>query len=1283
MPEEVNSRNVTQSYQSCVSPFSNHLADTAHAGRGGSLHVRFSDGQVVNLLAVADWSAISGGKPAANTVAVRNPAVNWAADKAIFSMVIGAPSGPSDTTTFTWQLYEITLPTQTQLNASVKPVITKVANQPAYNNIMPCYGLGGKIIFASDRPYNGASHLTQREEYLGLPTVSGLWSLDPTDASSIQILHHSPSGAFSPTIDSAGRVIFTNWDHLSRDSEAVTDSRAGDSTFGETFAQTFNGSGNFDDETAGATFTPVTAMAANSWDIFPEPRNFDKKALSGTNVNGNAFNIFLPWAINPDGTNVEIVNHVGRHEVGASITKSFTNDSNIVDLNPAVNPGYGGMSIRNFFGSLMWTREDPLTPGAFYGSDAPDLGTHGAGQIVRMNKGNPGQNPDSMTVTYITAGATAAKPSFLPVVRASINQSPTGLSPLINPETLYRSPVPLADGNLIASEAANVTQTDYNSGTLAQPQSLYTFRLTSLKLSSGTYVPDVTLTSGLTINTSYYDGGTLITYNGTAWELDPAEVAPRTAPTAATSPIDPIEAAVFAAQGVHIPTFQKYLRSKNAALSVSRNVTKRDLHDRQQPFNLKISWSNTQTTGTSGTIYSVGWIQFLQADLRRGYTLGAGSPAPGRRVVATPLHDTLAENVQSTGAPAGSLKLGDDGSFAAILPAGKAITWHLLDNDTAKTSQVKERFWVTFQPGEIRTCANCHGINTSDQSGTVANPVGKPTNAPAALAALLTQWKASHPAGSVQHSSSSASPASGSTSVTLHVSRTGGSTGPASVDYATVAGTAQANVDFTPASGTLSWADGDTADQLITITLPANPSAAASSAFTVVLSNATYASLGSQSSATITLTSNAPPVATVVLAVKGKPVTGASADLYATIKAPGAGPFIGSILTGKKKVPAIFAADGSELLKPSDKVGGLSIGKILASNGDAALVQFTGVPATTSTGLVTGLKSGSLRVSARQGDLGIKTFGAFDGNGATTFFLSRLADGHLALAAALGDGSVRILARVGDTFGSTTITSLTTLASARGSLAEGRWRLDDHTIGVRVTGADGTTTLCSIPDTATDSTSWTQWAATGAQFTGFGLPGFGANGPAFLSKLPLGIFRVDSGGTTQLAVAGGTYKLFSDPVSGAARKTAFMATLTTGAKSIWYAPDGITPAQLARTGDAAPGGGKWQSFTQLVLPDASTSGPVFTARLAIDKAAQISAKNNVGLWAVDSNGTLRLLLRTGGSVSYAGQSHTVQRFNALAPTGLIGAANGYDDTHVAVLVTCTDKSVALINLAVP
>ena len=41
-------------------------------------------------------------------------------------------------------------------------------------------------------------------------------------------------------IDSAGRLVFTNWDHLDRDPEAVTDSRNGDPNppYNEPFTRT-------------------------------------------------------------------------------------------------------------------------------------------------------------------------------------------------------------------------------------------------------------------------------------------------------------------------------------------------------------------------------------------------------------------------------------------------------------------------------------------------------------------------------------------------------------------------------------------------------------------------------------------------------------------------------------------------------------------------------------------------------------------------------------------------------------------------------------------------------------------------------------------------------------------------------------------------------------------------------------------------------------------------------------------------------------------------------------
>ena len=42
---------------------------------------------------------------------------------------------------------------------------------------------------------------------------------------------------------------------------------------------------------------------------------------------------------------------------------------------------------------------------------------------------------------------------------------------------------------------------------------------------------------------------------------------------------------------------------------------------------------------------------------------------------------------------------------------------------------------ITFQPGEVRVCASCHGVNKADQAGLAA-----PTNKPEALRALVRYW---------------------------------------------------------------------------------------------------------------------------------------------------------------------------------------------------------------------------------------------------------------------------------------------------------------------------------------------------------------------------------------------------------------------------------------------------------------------------------------------------------------------------------------------------------------
>ncbi len=244
------------------------------------------------------------------------------------------------------------------------------------------------------------------------------------------------------------------------------------------------------------------------------------------------------------------------------------------------------------------------------------------------------------------------------------------------------------------------------------------------------------ITGGLTNTAAYWDGATLVTFTGQLWELQPVEVRVRPMPTPVHTGVAPIEQQVFAEEGVDLPAFQADLAARGLALSVSRNVTARDAADKQQPYNLQVP-GGARTVGTnSGPVYNITHLQFLQGDYLRGYTLGTTNVQPGRRVLAVPMHDAAGFNPAGNAAnpPPGGTELAPDGSQATFVPAGRALTWQL--TGLTNESIVKERYWITFRPGEVRTCANCHGINAHDQAG---NPA--PTNAPLALRQLLRYWR--------------------------------------------------------------------------------------------------------------------------------------------------------------------------------------------------------------------------------------------------------------------------------------------------------------------------------------------------------------------------------------------------------------------------------------------------------------------------------------------------------------------------------------------------------------
>ena len=153
------------------SVFANHMADMDSAARGGDLWIRYTNGNLRNLTAEAGYGM--NGQQGANAIAVRDPAVHFSGTKAVFSMVIGAPTQQFQVITKYWQLYEIS-----GFGAGQTVSITRVAGQPSdTNNVEPTYASDGSIIFVSDRSRNGERHLyPQLDEYESTPTPSGLWN---------------------------------------------------------------------------------------------------------------------------------------------------------------------------------------------------------------------------------------------------------------------------------------------------------------------------------------------------------------------------------------------------------------------------------------------------------------------------------------------------------------------------------------------------------------------------------------------------------------------------------------------------------------------------------------------------------------------------------------------------------------------------------------------------------------------------------------------------------------------------------------------------------------------------------------------------------------------------------------------------------------------------------------------------------------------------------------------------------------------------------------------------
>jgi hypothetical protein len=117
------------------------------------------------------------------------------------------------------------------------------------------------------------------------------------------------------------------------------------------------------------------------------------------------------------------------------------------------------------------------------------------------------------------------------------------------------------------------------------------------------------------------------------------------------------------------------------------------------------------------------------------------------------------------------------------------------------------------------------------------------------------------PPGVVQFGLANYSQGEASGPASISVTRTGGGGGAASVQFATVAGgnatggaSCGAGVDYVNAAGTLNWADGDSSNKTFALTLCNDSVFEGNETVRLSLSNASGATLGAQTTATLTIT---------------------------------------------------------------------------------------------------------------------------------------------------------------------------------------------------------------------------------------------------------------------------------------------------------------------------------------------------------------------------------------------------------------------------------------------
>jgi len=147
----------------------------------------------------------------------------------------------------------------------------------------------------------------------------------------------------------------------------------------------------------------------------------------------------------------------------------------------------------------------------------------------------------------------------------------------------------------------------------------------------------------------------------------------------------------------------------------------------------------------------------------------------------------------------------------------------------------------------------------------------------------------------------------------------------------------------------------------------------------------------------------------------------------------------------------------------------------------------------------------------------------------------------------------------------------------------------------------------------------------------------------------------------------GSAEVFSDAVIGSDGSVAFVAACGTNGYDygLWFAPAGGSPRLVARSGVQPPGTAVGVMFTnsfQFLSPFEeiylnAKNQLVFLAQVG---GAGVGQTNNTGIWFVDSDGSVSLLVRSGDTISASGVSRALGTvtFGAVGVPSVAGPEDG-------------------------